>query len=64
MQPRELGEATVLDDGEPAAFGEQYRELREQFRYITVLGGFCGTDHRHIERIVRAMPARIKEGVL
>jgi S-methylmethionine-dependent homocysteine/selenocysteine methylase len=57
----ELDEATVLDDGDPAAFGEQYRELRERFRHINVLGGCCGTDHRHLERILQAMPARIKE---
>ena len=47
----ELDEATVLDEGDPLDFGERYRELRSRFNHINVLGGCCGTDHRHIERI-------------
>ena len=47
----ELDEATDLDDGNPAELGQQYRALRNRFGHITVLGGCCGTDHRHIEQI-------------
>jgi S-methylmethionine-dependent homocysteine/selenocysteine methylase len=47
----ELDEATVLDDGDPDDLASKYRELRSRFRQITVLGGCCGTDHRHIQRI-------------
>jgi S-methylmethionine-dependent homocysteine/selenocysteine methylase len=47
----ELDEANVLDDGDPVDFGERYRELRSRFNHINVLGGCCGTDHRHIEQI-------------
>jgi S-methylmethionine-dependent homocysteine/selenocysteine methylase len=47
----ELDEATALDVGDPLELGEQYRELRSRFGRINVLGGCCGTDHRHIERI-------------
>ncbi len=47
----ELDEATALDDGDPEELGEQYGRLRSQFSHINVLGGCCGTDHRHIERI-------------
>ena len=47
----ELDEATDLDDGDPVELGRQYRELRRNFRQFTVLGGCCGTDHRHIEQI-------------
>ena len=47
----ELDEATVLDDGDPVDLGERYRELRSRFSHINVLGGCCGTDHRHIEQI-------------
>ena len=47
----ELDEATVLDDGDPLDLGRRYHELRTRFPQITVLGGCCGTDHRHIERI-------------
>jgi S-methylmethionine-dependent homocysteine/selenocysteine methylase len=47
----ELDDATALDEGDPVELGEQYRELRSRFGHINVLGGCCGTDHRHIARI-------------
>ena len=50
----ELNEAPDLDDGDPVRLGEEYSELRQRHRRITVLGGCCGTDHRHIERICDA----------
>jgi S-methylmethionine-dependent homocysteine/selenocysteine methylase len=51
---RELNEAPDLDDGDPIELGGQYRELRQRFPYINVLGGCCGTDHRHFEEIAKA----------
>jgi len=50
----ELEAATELDAGNPAELGVLYRELRTQFPNINVLGGCCGTDHRHIEAISSA----------
>jgi S-methylmethionine-dependent homocysteine/selenocysteine methylase len=50
----ELNEATELDDGNPAELGMQYRDLKSQFGQLNVLGGCCGTDHRHVEAICRA----------
>jgi len=50
----ELNEATALDDGDPVELGRQYRELRRRFPHINVLGGCCGTDHRHIRAISAA----------
>jgi len=47
----ELDEATELDDGDPIELGAQYGDLRRRFTHINVLGGCCGTDHRHIEQI-------------
>jgi len=47
----ELDEAPDLDDGDPVELGQQYRALRRQFRHFNVLGGCCGTDHRHVEQI-------------
>jgi S-methylmethionine-dependent homocysteine/selenocysteine methylase len=47
----ELDQTTELDDGNPIELGLQYRNLRSRFRQINVLGGCCGTDHRHIEQI-------------
>lgn len=50
----ELDEATELDDGDPVELGDQYAALRVRFPGITVLGGCCGTDHRHVEAIANA----------
>ena len=50
----ELDAATELDAGDPAALGQQYRALRETLPGITVLGGCCGTDHRHVRAICEA----------
>jgi S-methylmethionine-dependent homocysteine/selenocysteine methylase len=50
----ELDEATTLDSGDPIDLGLWYRSLRSQFHHLSVLGGCCGTDHRHIERICDA----------
>ena len=50
----ELDEAKELDDGNPVELGSQYRELRETLHKLNVLGGCCGTDHRHVEEICKA----------
>lgn len=50
----ELDEAEELDDGCPEELGEQYRDLRRLMPWLTVLGGCCGTDHRHIDAISKA----------
>jgi S-methylmethionine-dependent homocysteine/selenocysteine methylase len=47
----ELDQATDLDAGDPVEFGRQHAELRRRHRHINVLGGCCGTDHRHVEQI-------------
>ena len=47
----ELDAAPDLDDGNPVELGQQYRALRQNFRQFNVLGGCCGTDHRHVEQI-------------
>jgi S-methylmethionine-dependent homocysteine/selenocysteine methylase len=50
----ELDGATELDDGDPVEFGAEYAELRRTFPDLTVLGGCCGTDHRHMQEVARA----------
>jgi len=44
----ELDNSPELDTGNPQELGAQYAELLRRFPHITVLGGCCGTDHRHI----------------
>lgn len=50
----ELDEAEVLDRGDPAEFADDHRRLKGRFPQLTVLGGCCGTDHRHVDAISRA----------
>ena len=50
----ELDAATELDIGDPAALGLEYRELQRLRPSLTVLGGCCGTDHRHVAAICNA----------
>jgi S-methylmethionine-dependent homocysteine/selenocysteine methylase len=54
----ELDEATELDDGDPADLAARYADLREMLPSLNVLGGCCGTDHRHIAEIRDACLAR------
>ena len=48
---QELNEAPDLDAGNPAELGREYAALRRRHPQINVLGGCCGTDHRHLEQI-------------
>lgn len=54
MSHAELNEAPELDIGNPAELGLQYAELKRQMRQLNVLGGCCGTDHRHVGQIAEA----------
>lgn len=49
----ELDESVVLDDGNPEDFGYQYGKLREELPNLNVLGGCCGSDHRHIAEVCK-----------
>ena len=51
----ELDESDELDSGDPQELAADYRELRERVPSLTVFGGCCGTDHRHIEAICDAV---------
>jgi S-methylmethionine-dependent homocysteine/selenocysteine methylase len=50
----ELDQAKDLDAGDPVELGRQYWQLRRRLGHLTVLGGCCGTDHRHVEQICLA----------
>jgi homocysteine S-methyltransferase len=54
MSHAELDEAEELDDGDPEELGQQYEQLRASLPAISVLGGCCGTDVRHVEQIAVA----------
>src|SRR5262249_40522425 len=51
----ELNESAELDIGDPAELGADYAALkRNLLPRLAVLGGCCGTDHRHVQRIAAA----------
>jgi S-methylmethionine-dependent homocysteine/selenocysteine methylase len=54
----ELDEADELDEGDPGDLAARYAELRERLPRLTVVGGCCGTDHRHVAAIRDACLAR------
>lgn len=50
----ELDTAGELDDGDPYELASEYASLVARFPALTILGGCCGTDERHIEQIASA----------
>lgn len=50
----ELNEAPALDIGDPEELARENARLRRLLPGLTVLGGCCGTDARHIEEMARA----------
>ena len=51
MSHAELDEAETLDDGDPDELGRDYALLKRSLPNLTVFGGCCGTDHRHVAAI-------------
>jgi S-methylmethionine-dependent homocysteine/selenocysteine methylase len=51
----ELNQSTELDIGNPAELGVHYATLkRGLLPNLNVVGGCCGTDHRHVQRMAAA----------
>lgn len=71
LSHQQLNALTTLDAGNPDEFGLDYATLREELPWLTILGGCCGTDHRHIEAVaaqlrlpdVAVEPGRRRSGV-
>lgn len=53
----ELDEMTELDAGDPVDLAARYVALREQLPGLRLIGGCCGTDHRHVAAIATAWSA-------
>jgi homocysteine S-methyltransferase len=49
-----LNDSSELDEGNAVGLGVQYRGLAGKLSRLNVLGGCCGTDHRHVEEICKA----------
>jgi homocysteine S-methyltransferase len=51
MSHAELDEAEELDAGDPAELAAGYERLAVNLPNLSVLGGCCGTDHRHLAAV-------------
>jgi S-methylmethionine-dependent homocysteine/selenocysteine methylase len=49
----ELDEAEDLDSGDPDELADDYHRILEAHQDLTVIGGCCGTDERHIAAIAQ-----------
>lgn len=54
----ELDNATELDAGDPVDLANRCAEIAKRLPSIRVVGGCCGTDHRHIARIASEVIVR------
>jgi S-methylmethionine-dependent homocysteine/selenocysteine methylase len=50
----ELNDSPELDTGDPVELGAQYAKIKGLLSRLNVMGGCCGTDHRHVEHIAEA----------
>jgi S-methylmethionine-dependent homocysteine/selenocysteine methylase len=50
----ELNESPTLDAGDPVGLGRDYAAIKRRLPRLNVMGGCCGTDHRHVEQIAAA----------
>ena len=53
----ELDEMVELDEGDPDDLASRYVSLRSALPNLQVIGGCCGTDHRHVAAIAHAWRA-------
>lgn len=49
----ELDESTELDDGDPVEFGHFYAAFGRHLPNLRLVGGCCGSDHRHVGEACR-----------
>lgn len=57
MSHAELDGSPAIEAGDPHALAAGYRALRRELPRLSVLGGCCGTDYRHVEAIANAWGA-------
>ena len=57
----ELNEAAELDVGDPVELGAEHAQLKRRQPQLTVMGGCCGTDHRHVQQIAAACSPLFRE---
>ena len=50
----ELDESETLDEGNKEELAKEYQNLKSLLPNLTIIGGCCGTDHTHMEKIGEA----------
>ena len=50
----ELNESVTLDPGDPVELGKDYARIKQRLPQLTVMGGCCGSDHRHVTCIAES----------
>jgi len=50
----ELDESETLDEGNKEELAKGYQNLKSLLPNLTIIGGCCGTDHTHMEKICEA----------
>lgn len=58
MSHADLDASETLDDGDPAEFGHLHIDLAQYLPGLRVVGGCCGTDHRHVESVAQHLYAK------
>lgn len=56
----ELNDSPDLDPGDPDDLGRRYADIVSWLPHVNILGGCCGTDHRHVEAIAAACAPRFR----
>ena len=59
----ELDEAPDLDEGNPVELAMEYAQLKNRISRLNVMGGCCGTDHRHVGQIAEACAPLFQDAV-
>ncbi|SEH57591.1 homocysteine S-methyltransferase [Rhizobium tibeticum] len=54
MSHADLDESETLDAGDPVDLAQHYRQLMSSMPQVRIVGGCCGTDHRHVAAICAA----------
>jgi S-methylmethionine-dependent homocysteine/selenocysteine methylase len=57
MSHAELDAAEELDEGDPVELARDHETLRSRLPNLSVVGGCCGTDHRHVGEISAVLAA-------
>jgi homocysteine S-methyltransferase len=55
LSHEELDAAEELDEGDPKELAREYAVLARVLPTLDVIGGCCGTDHRHVDAIADAL---------